>query len=129
MAMDTKVKDALDNVRASAQELHSAISDAAAKRGGAMKIDLEIVEKKAKAVAESAKSSMAAQNDAAKKHLAEAIKRLEAVQKDAAEGLKATGSTFQSAVRKTLADARASVQQTSEAVASKRSTKSKSNGK
>ena len=127
--MDTKVKDALDHVRASAQELHGAISDAAAKRGGAMKIDLEIVEKKAKAVAESAKGSMAAQNDAAKKHLAEAIRRLEAVQKDAAEGLKATGSTFQSAVRKTLADARASVQETSEAVASKRSAKSKSNGK
>ncbi len=129
--MDAKVKDALDNVRASAQELHAAISDAAAKRGGAMKVDLEIVQKKAKAVADSARSSMATQNDAAKKHLGEAVKRLEAVQKDAAEGLKATGRTFQSAVRKTLADARASAQETSQAVASKRSAKSKpkTNGK
>lgn len=125
MAMDTKVKDALDHVRAGAQELHGAISDAAAKRGGAMKVDLEIVAKKAKTVADSARKSMDAQNESAKEHIAEAIKRLEAVQKDAAEGLKATGSTFQSAVRKTLADARASVQETSEAVASKRSAKSK----
>ena len=83
--MDTKVKDALDQVRASAQELHKAITDAAARRGGAVKADLETVAKKAKAVAESAKSSMAKQNDAAKKYLAEVLKRLEAVQKDAAD--------------------------------------------
>src|SRR5258706_317757 len=117
MTMDAKVKDALDKVRASAQELHAAISDAAAKRGGAMKVDLEIVQKKAKAGADSARSSMAAQNDAAKKHLGEAVKRLEAGQKDAAEGLKAPGRTFQTAVRETPAHARASAQETHPAVA------------
>jgi hypothetical protein len=39
--MDTNVKDALDKVRASTQELHRAISDTVAKRGGATKADLE----------------------------------------------------------------------------------------
>jgi magnesium-transporting ATPase (P-type) len=33
--IDTNIKDALDNVRTAAQGLHGAISDAAAKRGGA----------------------------------------------------------------------------------------------
>src|SRR5215471_16746663 len=33
--MDNKVKDALDQARAASQELHRAISDAAAKRSGA----------------------------------------------------------------------------------------------
>ncbi len=40
---DTKVKDALDHIRESAQELHGAISDATAKRGGALKADIEAV--------------------------------------------------------------------------------------
>jgi hypothetical protein len=55
---DAKVKDALDHVRASAQELHGAISDATAKRGGALKADLEAVSQKAKAVTDSLKSSL-----------------------------------------------------------------------
>ncbi len=40
---DIKVKDAPDHVRAGAQELDGAISDAAAKGGGAVKADLEAV--------------------------------------------------------------------------------------
>ena len=39
--LDPNVKTALDNVRASAQELHGAISDAMTKRSGATKADLQ----------------------------------------------------------------------------------------
>jgi hypothetical protein len=119
--MDIKVKDALDHVRAAAQELHVAISDAAAKRGGAVKADLEAVSQKAKAVTESVKSSITGQNDAAKKHLADAVTHLEATQKHVAESLRSSGQAFQTSVAKVLADARASVQKVSEAVAAKRS--------
>jgi len=122
--VDTTVKEALDHVRAGAQELHGTISDAAAKRGGAVKADLEAVGQKAKAVAESVKSSIDTQNEAAKKLLAEAATHIEAVQKHAAEGLKSTGHAFEASVRQTLAGARASVQKVSEAVAAMRSAES-----
>ena len=118
--MDTNVKDALDHIRAATQELHGAISDAAAKRGGVAKADLEALAQKAKAAAESAKGSLSAQHDAAKKHLADAVTHLEATQKQITESLKSSGQAFQTSVQKALADARASVQKVSEAVAAKR---------
>jgi len=118
---EDKVKDALGHIRAAAQDLHGAISDATAKRGGAIKADFETVSQKAKAVAESIKGCAGVQDEAAKKRLAEAVTHLEATQKDAAEALKSSGQAFQNAVRQTLADARASVQKVSEAVAAVRS--------
>jgi len=114
----------LDHIRAAAQELHGAISDAAAKRSGAVKSDLEAVGQKAKAVTESVKASVGVQNEATKKHLKEAVTGLEAVQKHAAEAVKNSGPAFQASIRQTLADARASVQKVSEAVAAKRSAES-----
>ncbi len=123
--IETNVKDALDHVRAATQELHGAISDAVAKRGGATKADLEVFAQKAKAVTESAKGSISTQPDAAKKHLAEAVTHLEATQKQVAESLKSSGQAFQTSVQKALADARASAQKVSEAVAAKRSALSK----
>jgi len=117
---DTQVKDAVDQVRSATQQLHKAISDAAAKRGGAAKADLEAVPMKAKAAIDSIKSSVATQNAAAKKHLTEAVTFLEATRTHAAEGVKTSGKEFQTAVRQTIADARAAVQQVSEAVAAKR---------
>jgi hypothetical protein len=122
--MGNKVKDALDQLRADTQELHGKISDAAAKRGGAIKADLEAVSQKAKAVRESVKGSIGAQHEATKKHLAEAVTHLEATQKHAAEALKSSGQAFQTSVGHALADARASVQKVSEAVAAKRSAES-----
>ncbi|HTS81726.1 MAG TPA: hypothetical protein VMH40_14090 [Myxococcaceae bacterium] len=119
---DPKVKDALNKVRAAAQELHGAVSDAAAKRGGAIKGDLEAVPKKASAIMESIKTSMAAHEEATKKYLKEAMMTLEAAQKHANESARNSGQAFQSSVRKTLADARASVEHLSEALAEQRST-------
>lgn len=66
--------DSLDRVRAAAQELHGAISDAAAKRGEAMKADLQSIAPKVKAVTASLEESLGAQSEAIKKHLAEAVR-------------------------------------------------------
>lgn len=118
---DPKVKDALDDVRAAAQQLHAAISDAAAKRNEAIKADFQAIPPKAKAVMDSIKSKIGAQNEVAKKRLTEAITHLEATKKHADESLKNTGQTFQASVTQTLADARAAVEKVSEAVAAKRS--------
>jgi len=118
------VKDALGHARAAAQELHGAISDALAKKGGAAKADLDTIPDKARAVMESVKGSMRAQNDATKKQLAAAVTHLEAVEKHAAEGARNSGRAFQTSARQALADARASVQKVSEAIAAKRSPKS-----
>ena len=126
--METDVKGALNQVRASTQELHKAISDTVAKRGGATKADLEAFAQKArtatdsaKASMESAKASLGAQNEVTKKHLTEAVAQLEATQKHIAEGLKTSGQAYQTAVSQAIADARASVQKVSEAVAAMRS--------
>ena len=123
--IDTNIKDALDQVRAATQELHGALSDAAAKRGGATKVDLEALAQKAKAVTEFAKGAVNAQNEAAKKHLAEAVTKLEATQKHVAEGLKSSGQALQTSIKQALTSARASAQKVSEAVAAKRSAQPK----
>jgi hypothetical protein len=123
--VDTKIKDALDHIRAAGQELHRAISDAAAKRGGAVKADLEAVSNKAKTVADSVKGAISGQNEAAKKHLTEAVTHLEATQKHAAESQKSSGEAFHTSIKKVVADARAAVQKISEAVAAKRSAATK----
>ena len=117
---DTQVKDAVDQVRSATQQLHKTISDAAAKRGGAVKADLQAVPQMAKAAVDSIKGSMPAQNDAAKQRLAEAVTYLEATGKHAADGVKSSGKEFQTAVRQTIADARAAAQKVSEAVAANR---------
>lgn len=117
----TKVKDALDHVRAATQELHGAISDAAVKREAATKANFEAFAQKAKAATESVKSSIGAQNEAVKKHLKDAVTHLEATQKHITESVKSSGKQLDDSIRKAAADARASVQKVSEAIAEKRS--------
>ena len=118
---DPKVKNAIDHVRAAAQELHGAISDAMTKRGGATKADLEAFGQKLKATTDSAKATLNNQNAAVKKHMSDAVSQLETTQKHVNDGLKASGKNLQTSVRQALADARASVQKISEAVAAQRS--------
>jgi ABC-type transporter Mla subunit MlaD len=118
---DPKIKNAIDNVRAAAQELHGAISDAMTKRGGATKADLQAFGQKIKTVTDSAKSTLNTQNATVKKNMTDAVTQLEATQKIVNDGMKATGSQLQTSVRQALADARASVQKISEAVAAQRS--------
>jgi hypothetical protein len=49
------------------------MSDAAAKRAGATKADLEALAQEVKTITASAKGAMSSQNRAAKKHLTEAV--------------------------------------------------------
>ena len=114
----------LSQVRAAAQQLHAAISDAAAKQGGAAKSDIEAIGQKAKAVRESLKTSFNAQDETTKKHLSAAAAALEAMQKHAAEAMKSSGEEMKSLIRQAMADARASAQQISGAVAAARSASS-----
>jgi hypothetical protein len=123
-APHTRVKDALDHARAAAQELHGALSDAAAKRGGAIKADLEAIPLKARAIADSLKASLDAQNAATKKSLREAVTYLEATATHAADALKSSGHAAETSVQQAIADARASAQKISEGVAAKRSASS-----
>jgi hypothetical protein len=118
------VNNDLEHVRAAAQALHGAISDAAARHSGAVKADLEAVGQTAMAVMESVKASIGVQTGVTKKYLHEAVADLETLQKHAAEAVKDSGQAFQTSIRRTLADARASVQKVSEAVAAKRAAES-----
>jgi ElaB/YqjD/DUF883 family membrane-anchored ribosome-binding protein len=126
---DPKIKNAIDNVRAAAQELHGAISDAMTKRGGATKADLQAFGQKIKTVTESAKSTLSTQNATVKKNMTDAVTQLEATQKIVNDGMKATGEKLQTSVRQALQDARASVQKISEAVAAQRSAASSKPGR
>ena len=125
MVKDPKVKGALDGVRAATQDLHKALSDAAAQRGGAVKADVEAIPPMAQAAAASLKSAMGAQNEAAKKEIAGAIAHLEATQKHAVEGLKSSGQAFQTSIRQALSDAHAAALKVSAAVAATRSAQAK----
>ena len=123
------VKDALDHVRTATQELHRAISDTLAKRGSATKTEVEGVIKKAKAAADSAKAAMQVRQEAAhasiKQQLTQAIDQLDSAQKHAADSLKGSGEALQVSLSKALADARAAVQNTTEAIAARRSEQAK----
>ncbi len=117
-------KDSLKLIRAAAQQLHGAITDATAKRAEAMKADLEAIPQKAKAVAESVKVSLGEQSKPAKKHLTDALKYIEATQKHVAESLKTTGHALEASVQQAVADAHSAARKISEAVAAKSTTES-----
>jgi ElaB/YqjD/DUF883 family membrane-anchored ribosome-binding protein len=119
----TRVKDALEQARAAAQELHRALSDATARRTGAVKADLEAIPQEVRALSASLKKSLDGESEAAKKHLVGAITHLESLQKHAAECMKSSGQAFETSVRHAVADARASVQKVSEALAEQRAAK------
>jgi 4-hydroxy-3-methylbut-2-en-1-yl diphosphate synthase IspG/GcpE len=119
--MDEKIKTALGHVRASAQELHAAISDAAARQGGAVKSDVEAAAHKAKALGDAIKASLGDQNEEAKRHLQVAMTALEAVQRHTGAALKDTGQAFEDSVRQSVGEARACAQEVSVALAEMRS--------
>ena len=121
---EAKVKDAIDNLRSAAQDLHRQITDAAARKSGATKADLAALTEKAKSLAKSVKASIDTQQGNVAKHLTDAITHLEATQANLSDSLKATGAGFDASVKKVLVEARASVQKLSEAVAEKRAANS-----
>jgi hypothetical protein len=118
------VSEAFDNVRIATQELHRALSGTLAKRTDATKAEVENVLKKAKDAAESARLAMNARHDlaaaAAKQHLTQTLEKLDGVQQHAMESLKNSGEALQASLSKALADARAAVQNTTEAIVARR---------
>ena len=89
-------------MRSAAQDLHRSISDAAAKRGGATKAEIAALSEKAKAVAQSAKASIGAEQGKAAQHMTDAVNHLEATQAHLSESLKATGAAFDTSVKTVL---------------------------
>jgi hypothetical protein len=125
----TKATDPLSKARAAAQALHATLSDAASRRGGAAKAELEAVQAKTRTLIDSLKTSVSTQEEAARKHINEAMVNLESAGKHAVEGAKSFGDAFQGSVRKALAEARASAQNISEALAEERAANSKKHRK
>ena len=117
---EAKVKDAIDNLRSAAQDLHKQITDAAAKKSSATRADIAALTEKAGSLVKSAKASIDTQQGNVAKHLTDAVEHLEATQANLSDSLKATGTALDTSVKKVLAEARASVEELSEAVAEKR---------
>ena len=114
--------ESLSHVRDAAQALHGAISDAATKRGAALKAELHLLPEKARAVTKSIKEAFEAETDTTKRQLTQATTYIEATQKHIAESLKSSGHELETAVHRAVRDARAAAQNVSEAVSAKRST-------
>lgn len=117
----TTIKDALDDVRSAVQQLHGALSDAAAKRGSTVKDDLKAIPVEAKAIAESLKASLGTQEEETKTYLSDAVNYLETTATHAADALRRSGQAAENSIQHAVADARAAAQKISEAVAVKRS--------
>ena len=127
--LPTTLKQALDEARAAAQDLHGALSDAVAKRGGAIKADLEAIPLQATAIAEQLQHALGAPGKVDNAAFDRAVVNLEATSAHVAKALKRSGKVAETAARHALADARASVQSLSEAVAVHRSATSQSSPK
>jgi ElaB/YqjD/DUF883 family membrane-anchored ribosome-binding protein len=118
-----KARDALDDARTKAQELHGAIINALSSGAEGAKSTVESVVKKAEESADLAKTAMKLGYRAGeiRQQLQQAVDRLEDVRKSASEGQRSSGKEFRDSLTKALAEARASVQHITEAVAAKRS--------
>jgi len=126
MPTPTPIKDALDHARTAAQELHGALSDAAAQRGAVVKIDLAALPLKARAIADSLGQSLDAQHAATRQTIGDAVTFLHATATHIGQSLNVTGQAAERSVERAVDDARAAVQKISEAVAAKRSAASSS---
>jgi ElaB/YqjD/DUF883 family membrane-anchored ribosome-binding protein len=117
-----KARDALDDARAKAQDLHSAIMRALSSGAEASKSEVQSLAKKAQESADLAKTAMTLGYRAGeiRQQLQQAVDRLEDVRNSALESVKSSGAEFRESLTKALAEARTSVQHISEAVAAKR---------
>jgi len=116
----TKSNEALERVRAAAQELHLALGDAAAKGDEAVRADLQDLPQKAKALVDSLQRSRDEEGgDTASLQLDEAVRFLEEMQRHGNESLAATGAALRTGLRQTMSDARDAVQKIGEALATK----------
>jgi hypothetical protein len=117
---NARVRDALDHARVAAQELHAALTDAAAQHGAVVKDDLAALPAKTRAIADSLGHSLEIQNVFARQAIGEAVTYLDATQTHIAAALKSSGLVAEGLIRSAILDARDSVQKISEAVAARR---------
>jgi len=113
--MDAKIKEALADVRTSTQELNSAVSAAATLQADSMKAELQAAGARARAVADSVRAALGAQNDAARKHLQLAMTSLDAFQRHTEAALKQAGEAMCSAVGHAQDEAHACAKEVREA--------------
>ena len=126
---DADHTEAFDRIRAAAQELHGALSDAAAKHGQAVKDHLEAIPRRAAAVTESVKAVVGVRTEITKKHLEALARDLEAVEQQVGESLKSNGQAFHTALRQAIVDSRNAVTKISDIVAARRSAVAKQRNK
>jgi hypothetical protein len=121
--------ESFDRIRAAAQELHGAISDAAAKHGQTVKDHLESIPRKAASLVASVKAVVDVRTDITKKHLGELVQDLEATEQHVAESLKSDGQAFHTALRQALDNSRSAVRKITDIVAARRSAVAKQRNK
>jgi fructose-specific phosphotransferase system component IIB len=118
---DLHVKDALDRARVSAQELHRALTDAAARHGGALKADLDALPGQARTLEHTVRHSLEAQNAITRHYIDQAATYLHATHMRIDEALKSSGAAAEGLIQSAISDARESLQNISEAIAARRS--------
>ena len=122
---EVTVKDALDNVRLAAQQLHGAIIAALGKQMGATSTDIEALARRAKDSAAMARSAARERYEAAeaeiRKRLSEAADKLDAAGRETTASVQKSGRELRDSLMQALAQARASAADISNAVAAKRS--------
>lgn len=118
---DRASTSSLDSIRATAQGLHSAISDAAVEHGAARMDRLLAAAPSPALIIAALRPVIGEQPETAKTQLTEVIALLEGAEAQIDTCLKSTGQAFHTAVRQALADSRSAVQKISEVVAAARS--------
>jgi len=118
---DVKVNNALDQMRIAAQDLHKALSDAAARHGEVLRADLEALPAQAKALEHTVRHSLDAQDVLTKDYIEKAAAYLHSTHTRIDEALKASGEAASGLIQSATFDARESLQKISEAIAAKRS--------
>ena len=121
--------ESFDRIRAAAQELHGAISDAAVKHGQAVKDHLESIPRRAASLIASVKAVVDVRTDITKKHLNELVQDLEATEQHVGESLKSDGQAFHTALRQALDNSRSAVTKITDIVAARRSAVAKQRNK
>jgi hypothetical protein len=114
------LKDALDESRSHAQELHKSIDAAVAKKEATLRTDLQAAAGKAQTIAQSLKATAKEQGNDAKQHVEAAVSKLEDAAKTGTASAAADDAHLRLTAKKMLDQAQSAVQSLGRAVAAKR---------
>jgi ABC-type transporter Mla subunit MlaD len=116
------VKDALDQARSEAQDLHKKIEAGRAKDHAALKAEVQDSANKAQQLAASLKSVIDGQRDDAKQHVKDAAAHLDDAAKHARDLASANDAQLKAANQAMLSKVRDAAENLSRAIASRRTT-------